>query len=349
MTGLYRALIRRSINLVIVLFAILVVTVALLGGTMDNILKENIRQEVLKSIVDSKIKFQNPEARQEYLDDQIQLRINNLGLDEPWYSPKRFFNTISKVMVLDLGRSYFFTTDNGSPDVLDIIIERIPRTLLLFASATIITFIIGLYLGPYLADKSGGALDKINVFLAMFSISLPSWWVGMIMLYTFAFVIPIFPARSTPSSSPSDPFYIVDLLYHMMLPLITLVLVSIPAQAYFVRLFVVNILEEDFIKAKHAIGVPKKKILYSHAIRNAAPPLLTAIILGLAASFGGALLTEIVFDWPGIGSLFYKAITVMDMPLIIGLSYVSTLIFIIAVFLADVTYSLFDPRVRAIG
>jgi peptide/nickel transport system permease protein len=349
MTGLYRALIRRSITLIIVLFAILVVTVYLLGEPMDKIRRENIRQEVMNSIINSNIKFESPEVRQQYLGEQIQLRINSVGLDEPPYSPKRFFNTIFEVMVLDLGRSYFFTSDNGSSLVQDIIAERIPRTLLLFGSATIITFIIGLYLGPHLADKFGSRSDKTNIFLAMFSYSLPTWWVGMLMIFAFAFVLPVFPARSTPSSSPSDPFYIIDLLYHMMLPLITLVLLSIPVQAYFVRLFVVNILEEDFIKAKRAIGIPKKKILYSHALRNAAPPLLNSIILGLASSFGGALLTETAFDWPGIGSLLFKAITFMDMPLLIGLIYVSSLIFIIAVIITDISYSFFDPRVRAIG
>lgn len=316
---------------------------------MDKILTDNIRQEVIGSVVDSKIKFQNAEAQRAYLEEQIKLRIENLGLDEPWYSPKRFLNTIFKVMMLDLGRSYFLTSDNGSQEVPDIIAEKVPRTLLLFTSATVITFVSGIYIGPYLAERYGKTVDKANVFVSMFSYSLPTFWVGMIMIYLFAFIVPIFPAISTPSSSPSDPFYIVDLLYHMALPLITLVILSIAVQSYFVRLFVVNILDEDFIKAKRAIGVPKKKILYSHALRNAAPPLLNSIIIGLASSFGGALLVETVFDWPGIGRLFYQAITVFDTPIIIGLVYVSTLIYIAAVFLTDLAYSLFDPRVKAIS
>lgn len=349
MAGFYLIIIRRSIYLIIVLFSILAVTVALLGETMDKILRDNISQEVIGSVVDRNIRFPSPAARQGYIDQQIELRIKNLGLDKPWYSPDRFLNTIAKVILLDLGRAYFLTSDSGSPLVLDIIAERVPRTLLLFTSATIITFVIGLYLGPYLAERYGRALDKANVFFSMFSYSLPTWWVGMLMVYFFAFKFPVFPAKFTPSYSPSDPFYVLDLLYYMILPLITIVILSIPVQAYFVRLFVANILDEDFIKAKRAIGIPKNKILYSHAVRNAAPPLLTSIILGLSSSFGGALLTEIVFDWPGIGSLFYQAITVMDMPVIIGLIYVSTVIFIVAVFATDMAYSLFDPRVRALG
>ena len=349
MAGFHRALIRRTINLLIVLFLVLVLTVSLLGETMDKILTDNIRQEVIASLIDSKIKFQDAEAQQAYVDQQIKLRIRNLGLDEPWYSPKRFLNTIFKVMMLDLGRSYFLTSDNGSPEVLDIIAEKVPRTLLLFTSATVIIFVLGIYIGPYLAERYRSKLDKANVFISMYSNSLPGFWVGMIMIYLFAFIVPIFPVRSTPTSSPSDPFYIIDLLYHMALPLITLVVLSIAVQSYFVRLFVVNILDEDFIKAKRAIGVPKKKILYSHALRNAAPPLLNSIILGLASSFGGALLVEIVFEWPGVGFLFYEAITVFDVPVIIGLVYISTIIYIAAVFLTDLAYSVFDPRVKAIS
>jgi peptide/nickel transport system permease protein len=252
-------------------------------------------------------------------------------------------------MMLDLGRSYFITSESGSPEVADIIVERVPRTLLLFGSATIFTFVIGLYIGPYLAERHGKTIDKANVFVSMLSNSLPTFYIGMIMIFAFAFAIPLFPERSLPTSSPSDPLYPLDLLYHMALPLITLVILGIAVQSYFVRLFVINILDEDFIKAKRAIGVPKKKILYSHALRNAAPPLLNSIILGLAGVFGGALLIEIVFDWPGMGSLLYKAIAVNDAPIFIGLVYVSTLIYIAAVFLTDLAYSFFDPRIKAIS
>ena len=115
-------IIRRSINLVVA-FLVLVLTVSLLGETMDKILTDNIRQEVVGSLIDSKIKFQSA-ADQAYVNQQIQLRIKNLGLDEPWYAPKRFLNTIFKVMILDLGRS-FTTSDNGF-EVIDIIAERIP-------------------------------------------------------------------------------------------------------------------------------------------------------------------------------------------------------------------------------
>jgi len=113
-----------------------------------------------------------------------------------------------------------------------------------------------------------------------------------------------------------------------------------------VRYFVVGVLSEDYILAKRTIGIPEKRIVYSHALKNAAPPIITVIALSLASSFGGAITIEAVFDWPGIGRLFYEAIGFLDIPIIIGLTYVSTVIFIITVFITDILYAYFDPRVK---
>src|SRR5206468_6566562 len=125
-----------------------------------------------------------------------------------------------------------------------------------------------------------------------------------------------------------------------------LVLVSFTASAYIVKYFLGGILREDFITAKRAMGLPEKRIVYSHALKNAAPPILTSIALSLAASFGGAIIIEAVFDWPGMGKLYYDAIGVLDVPVIIGLTYVFTIIFVITVFVTDILYGYFDPRVK---
>jgi peptide/nickel transport system permease protein len=217
---------------------------------------------------------------------------------------------------------------------------------LLFTSSTIIVSLIGVYTGAFLADKSGSVWERSNSFLAVLTSSFPVWWVGMLMIFVFAFLYPIFPARSTPLTSPSDPFYVLDLLYHMTLPLITIVLMSFTSSAYIVKYFVVGILREDFIAAKTAMGLPKKRIVYSHALRNAGPPIITGIVLGLASSFGGSIIIEEVFDWPGMGKLYYDAISTNDLPIIIGLTYFFTLIFVIAVFIADIIYAFLDPRVK---
>jgi peptide/nickel transport system permease protein len=132
----------------------------------------------------------------------------------------------------------------------------------------------------------------------------------------------------------------------MLLPLITIVLVGFGSWAYIARYFVIGILGEDYIIAKKAAGISRKKILYSHALKNAAPPIITVVGLSLTSSFGGAILVEAVFGWPGMGSLYYQAIGVLDIPVIIGLTYISTLIFILTVFLIDIVFAYFDPRVK---
>jgi peptide/nickel transport system permease protein len=332
--------------MLIVVFATMVLTLALLGSTMDKILIDTVRFDEINAVNQGKFHFQSPDQRQKYIEVQTMIHIKAQGLDKPWYSPNRFGNTLVKLLTLDLGKSHFFTSASGSSSVRDIIMEKLPYTVLLFTSSTIIVSFIGVYTGAFLADKSGSIWERSNSFLAVLTSSFPVWWVGMLMIFVFAFLYPIFPARSTPLTSPSDPFYVVDLLYHMTLPLITIVLMSFSASAYIVKYFVVGVLREDFIAAKTAMGLPKKRIVYSHALRNAGPPIITGIVLGLASSFGGSIIIEEVFDWPGMGKLYYDAISVNDLPIIIGLTYFFTLIFVIAVFVADIIYAFLDPRVK---
>ncbi len=332
--------------MVIVLFATLVLTIALLGPTMDKILKESILYYTVEELNNKDIKFPTAADRQRYIDEQVNRQIKTIGLDEPWYGPKRFANTVLKVMVLDLGKSNFITSDAGSPKVSDIILEKMPKTILLFTTSTIIVTIIGLYLGAFVGNKAGSLWDRLNSTFAVFSSSFPTWWVGMLMIFAFAFTYHIFPSRATPLTPPSDPSYIFDLLYHMLLPLITIVLVAFGAWAYTVRYFVVGVLGEDYIAAKRTAGIPERRIVYSHALKNAAPPIVTVVALSLAGSLSGAITIEAVFDWPGMGSLYYDAIGFLDIPIIIGITYVLTVIFILTVFVTDIIYAYFDPRVK---
>ncbi len=332
--------------MIIVLFATLVLTVSLLGPTMDKILTDAIKFNVVEEITQKELQFSTLEERQTFIDNRVKDQITTFGLDEPWYAPKRFTNTVLKVMVLDLGKSNYLTSDSGSSNVRDIILEKLPKTVLLFTTATVIVTMIGLYLGAFVANRAGSIWDRLNSSFAVFSGSFPIWWVGMLMIFGFAFTYQIFPPHSTPQTSPSDPMYVFDLLYHMTLPLITMTLVGFGSWAFMVRYFVVGVLSEDYISAKRTIGIPEKRIVYSHALKNAAPPIITVIALSLASSFGGAITVEAVFGWPGLGRLFYDAIGFLDIPIIIGLTYVSTVVFIITVFVTDLMYAYFDPRVK---
>lgn len=332
--------------MVLVLFATVFITIILLGSNLDKVLLENIRTQVVDEVNEKHLKFQNPGDKQVYLENEIQYRTKALGLDEEWYSPTKLLSRLVSTMTLNLGNSHFFTTDEGSSNVRDIIFEKVPKTLLLFSSSTILAIFIGILLGTFVAGRINSFPDKLTPIFAIFSNSFPSWWIAMIMILMFAFTLHIFPARATPTTSPLDPMYPFELAYHMLLPLITITLVSFGSMTYIVRYFLTNILKEDYITAKRVIGISKRKILYSHALRNAAPPIVTVIALSLASSFGGSIIVEAVFDWPGMGKLYYDAIALLDIPIIIGLTYVSTLIFIITVFIIDISYTFLDPRVK---
>ena len=332
-----------------VLMITLLITISLVGSNMDVILKQGIVFQVRAEITENPAiadSFSSVEEFEEFVQNQINQRNKILGLDEPWYSPQRIGFTMYKILLLDFGHATFLTSDSGSSDVKDIIFEKLPRTVLLFTTATIIISIIGVFLGALSASKVGSIIDRVTSSFAIISSSFPVWWIGMLMIFLFSFTYQIFPARATPDIPSSDPGYIMALLYHMALPLITIVMIGFGSWAYLVRNFMVGIMQEDFIMAKKAIGVNSKKIIYTHALKNAAPPIVTILALSLSGSLGGAIITEAVFDWPGMGRLYFEAITVMDLPVIIGATYILTLFFLVSIFIADLLYGYFDPRVR---
>src|SRR5579885_2630200 len=347
--GFKRFLVKRAITMFGVLMATLLVTVSLVGSNMDSISKQSAALEIRQQVTANKnllSSFKTSEQLDTYISDQIKQRITALGLDQPWYTPQRLGLAMYKILTLDFGHAKFLTSDTGSSDVKDIILEKLPRTILLFTTATVIVSVLGIFLGMIVASKVNSMLDKITSGFAIISSSFPVWWVGVLMIFVFAFLYPVFPARATPDIPPTDPGYLISLLNHMALPLITLVLIGFGSWAYLVRNFLVGVLQEDFIVAKKVIGIDDKRILFSHALKNAAPPIVTVLALSLSGSLGGAIITEAVFDWPGMGRLYYEAIGVLDLPVIIGATYVLTAFFLVSVFVADILYGYFDPRVR---
>jgi len=347
--SLKRYVAKRGLTMFGVLMVTLLLTITIVGSNMDVILKQGIIYQVRAEITENTAiaeSFATVEEFEKFIELQIDQRIKALGLDSPWYSPQRIGFSMYKILILDFGHATFLTSDSGSSAISDILLEKIPRTVLLFTTATIIISIIGIFLGALSASKVGSVVDRITSMFAVVSSSFPVWWIGMLMIFLFAFTYHVFPARATPSILPTEPGYIIALLYHMALPLITIVMIGFGAWAYLVRNFMVGTMQEDFISAKKAIGIDKNKIVYKHALKNAAPPIITVLALSLSGSLGGAIITEAVFDWPGMGRLYFEAINVMDLPVIIGATYVLTVLFLISIFVADLLYGYFDPRVK---
>ena len=168
---------------------------------MDIILKQGIVFQVRAEITENPSiaeSFSSVNEFEDFIQNQINQRIEVLGLDEPWYSPQRIGVTMYKIMLLDFGHATFLTSDAGSSDVKDILFEKLPRTVLLFTTATIIISIIGIFLGALSSSKIGSSIDRITSSFAIISSSFPVWWIGMLMIFLFAFTWQIFPARATP-------------------------------------------------------------------------------------------------------------------------------------------------------
>lgn len=347
--GIKRYFAMRVAILFAVLLATLFLTILLVGSNMDTIMKKGIAIQVRAEIVENKAlasSFKDTAELDAYVQAQIEQRMRNLGLDSPWYSPNRIGLAMYKILILDFGHATFLTSDSGSSAVGEIILEKLPRTVLLFTTATIIISVIGIFIGAAAGSKPRSKTDRLTSSFAIISSSFPVWWVGMIMIFAFSFSYSIFPARATPLIAPSDPDYVLALLYHMVLPLITVVLIGFGTWAYLVRNFMVGIMQEDFVFVKKAIGISQRKILFGSALKNAAPPIVTVLALSLSGSLGGAIITEAVFDWPGMGRLYFEAISVMDLPVIIGATYVLTAFFLVSIFISDLLYGYLDPRIR---
>ncbi|NPA85432.1 MAG: ABC transporter permease [Crenarchaeota archaeon] len=336
----------RVANAALVLLAVLVITVAMFGGTIAEIKKEMIISEVKRWVMSQPQLVQKlgPKVK-EFIAQQAERLIKAEGLDRPWYENLPYY--LSTVVTLEL-RSQVLRSNTGSQLVRDITMERLPRTVLLFTTATIISAVAGILLGLVAARKRGSFVDKFVTFAALISASFPMWWIGMIMIQIFSYGLNLFPSGGMTSVPPPKELlaYLSDLLYHMALPLTTIVLVSFGGWAYVTRSILVGATKEDYVLAAKARGLAERVILLRHVLRPSLPPILTMIALSLVASLTGAIITEIVFNWPGMGLLYWEAIETLDVPVILGLTYVFTLVFVIAMLILDILYIILDPRVR---
>ena len=344
----------RGVTLLGVLFVVLLLVVVTLGATgfSDDILKavvneemRGIREGLAQTIRDPEQLRQVIEARRDELE-------RFYGLNRAWYT--RLPDMLRRVILLDLGEARTLRSFDGSPKVSDLVLERLPNTMLLLTTSSVITAVVGLLVGVKLATRVGTKLDRGVSYFSAVSYALPAWWAGILLILLLHFQlreitgIQIFPPGGLYSTPPPeggiDRF--LDLLWHAALPVITLVLVSVGAWTYVVRTLVLNTAQEFFVTVARAKGLPEGRVMRRYILRVAAPPIATNLVLGIAASLGGAILTETVFNWPGMGRLFFDAITQADEGVIIALTFMFTLLYVAARFILEVLYVILDPRIR---
>jgi peptide/nickel transport system permease protein len=260
-----------------------------------------------------------------------------------WLS--EYFSYLGHTLTLNFGSSFSFPTQT----VAHTILQALPWTICLVGVTTIIAFILGTLLGVYAGWRRGKASDSVVTVGATLFSAFPPFWFGMLLLYVFAFKIPIFASKGgyseglTPSLSLS---FLSDAVQHSILPAVTLTVTSLAGWVFGMRNNMINTLGEDYVTFAEANGLRSKTIALLYAARNAMLPNITAFGLSLGAVVGGSVLVEGIFGYPGLGNLLFIAVLNHDYPLMQALFLVITISMLVTIFIVDLLYVRFDPRVR---
>jgi peptide/nickel transport system permease protein len=347
--ALIRALLFRALSLIAVVLTVLVLVVFILGATgfSDRLLRAVVSEQLRAVRQQLAERIHDPGELERVVRDQRRQLESYYGLDKPWYV--RIPQDVLRVLTLDLGEARTVSTAQGSKRIKDIIQERLPRTVLLFTTALLINFFIGISIGVTLATRAGSLLDRVFSYFSAVSYAMPSWWTGILLILILAFYLGLLPAGGMYSAPPPEGGLarFLDLGRHAILPVLTLVLAGVGPSIYLARTITLNVAQEDHVTFARAKGLPERLVRWRHILRVAAPPIVTGFILGLVGSIAGAITVEIVFRWPGMGQLYFQAVAGQpDESLIVALTFVYTLLYAAARFLLEILYLFLDPRVR---
>ncbi|MFD3982308.1 ABC transporter permease [Streptomyces griseus] len=260
----------------------------------------------------------------------------DLGLDEPAVS--RYFTYLGSLFDGDLGRSLSF----GRP-VSEVLSDRLLNTLLLSGTAIVLAAVVGVAIGTWAAQKPGSPRDRSLTVGVLFFNSVPSFWFGLVLIIVFSLQLRMLPATGMTSIGGGGA---LDVAAHMVLPVITLAAWSLAVIARMTRSSVLEVIGNDYVRTARSRGVGEFRVIVRHVLPNAMPSVIT--VIGLQAGFllSGAVLTETVFSWPGIGLALHQAISARDIPLVQGGILVIAIAFVLINFLVDVLQAYFNPKIK---
>ncbi len=327
----------------------LTIMIANLGGYVDQIMKNDIRDRLTQQFANNPaIRGMDPDTRKQLLDQSIQLEEKRVGLDTP--IAVRNFRYLMNALTLNLGRAINMTSDSGSKEVKLIILERMPASLLLFGSSELSLFFVSVFLALSLSRKYGSFWDKLVITFSPTS-AAPPWFYGIFLILIFAAVFKILPfGGMIDSPPPSNPvLYALNVLKHMILPASALIISAIFLSIYNWRTFFLIYSSEDYVEMAKAKGLPERDMESRYILRPTLPTIITNFALLLIGVWTGAIITETVFLWPGLGRTLYRAIGLYDTPVIVGLTIIYAYLLAITVFILDFVYALVDPRVKVGG
>lgn len=271
-------------------------------------------------------------------DERAEL-IEQVGLNRPLIV--QYFEYWKSILTGDFGFSY-----RSSRPISEIIAERLPWTLLITGAALVVSAVVGIIVGAFSAWRRGKKSD-LTLLTGMISLeSLPSFWLGMLLISIFSVQLGWLPSFGavTPASDLTGWAQVRDVVEHAVLPTVTLTVLSIPGVYLTMRYAMLEVLGEDFIRTARAKGASERRVLFGHVARNAMAPVVTFLAIRFAFSFGGAVIIETVFSYPGLGRLIFEAVSGRDYPVMQAAFLVITIAVLVANLFADIIYPILDPR-----
>lgn len=266
----------------------------------------------------------------------IEAYRERLGVDQPVYI--QYLRWLAAAFSGDLGTSFSTTRP-----VAEMIVERLPATLELMGAAFVFAAIVAILLGIVSAVRQYSWFDHLGTGLSFVGIAMPVFWFALILQLVFGVFLGWLPIAGTETVGASS---LGDHLLHLILPTIVLSFNYIAGWSRYLRSSLLSVLRADYVRTARAKGLPERKVIGVHALRNALIPLLSIMALNLSSLFSGAVITETVFAWPGIGRMFVQAMFSRDYPLLMGILMLGSLMVIVFNLVADLLYGVLDPRIR---
>lgn len=269
-------------------------------------------------------------------DAQLQAIRESLGLDRPTHI--QLWIWLKNLAQGDLGTSY-----TQYRPVTTVIWEVFPNTLYLMATGLAISLVLSLIFGVGAAVRQYGVFDNITSFVSYFGLAMPVFWFGLMLQIIFAVKLGWLPSANM-SSAQGGGF--IDSVKHLLLPAFTIAIGSIASWSRYVRSSTLEVLNLDYVRTARAKGLRERVVLLAHVLRNSLTPFVTVISIDIPLYLTGAVLTETVFSWPGMGRLFYDSLTKRDYPVLMGILLLGAVLIVIGNLLADLFYGVLDPRIK---
>ena len=354
-TSTFVRVMRYSAVRLVTLFATVIVGVYLtimianMGGYVDEIMRNDVRERITQQYANSKAaQNMDPAVRAKLIQESIALEEQRLGLNTP--VAVRNVRYLVNALTLNLGRAINMTSDSGSKEVRLILLERLPATLLLMGVSELSLFFVSVFFALGLSRRYGSWWDKLDITLSPTS-SVPPWFYGIFFILIFAALLKVLPFGGMvdvpPPENPVD--FALSVAKHMILPAASLIISALFLSIYNWRTFFLIYSSEDYVEMAKAKGLTSRDVERRYILRPTLPTIITSFALLLITVWTGAIITETVFLWPGLGRTLYRAIGLYDTPVIVGSTIIYAYLLAMTVFILDFVYALVDPRVKVGG